>query len=173
MLCYDNQYHPTGWARQVFRHYIRWLYASGKFDWDTYTRLLMIIPGRRYGRKVSQKVVKEEDVVNTLKTLDEKGRGDLVTLYLLILASGVRFMHVLEALKNWRPDEELYVQYLNRDIKRLECMETVCRYYLGKENDVKPAAFMYFPRILLPLIRHLADSLPNRKRIEKVVKKWG
>ena len=30
MLCYDGEYHTTGWLRQVFRHYIRFLYAEGK-----------------------------------------------------------------------------------------------------------------------------------------------
>ncbi len=59
MLCNDGKYHPTGWARQIFRHYIRYLYASGKLDWDTYSRLLLVVPGRRYGRRVSQKVVRE------------------------------------------------------------------------------------------------------------------
>lgn len=171
MLCHDNQYHPTSWARQIFRHYVRYLYSIGKLDRDTYTRLLIVVPGRRYGRKISQKVIHEEDVVRTLRILDEKERGDTLTLYLLILASGVRFMHVLEVLNNWRPNEELYVKYLNRNIKRLECFDVHCRYYLGKEDSVKPAAFMYFPRYILTLIRTFAGKLPNRRRIEKVVKK--
>ncbi len=173
MQCRDGQYHPTGWARQIFRHYIRYLYSIGRLDWDAYTRLLLVVPGRKYGRRVSQKVIREEEVVLTLRTLDEKGRGDILTLYLLILASGIRFMHVLEAMNNWRPDEELYVPYLNRNVKRLECGEEICRYYLGKEDQVKPAAFMYFPRVLLPLINTFAGKLPGRRRIEKVTKKWG
>ena len=122
---------------------------------------------------MSQKVVREEDVVDSLRILDEKGRGDILTLYMLILASGIRFMHVLEALNNWNEDEELYVHYLNRDIKRLECLDTHCKYYLGKESDIKPVAFMYFPRPLLPLIRAFVGKLPNRRRIEKVVNKWN
>lgn len=173
MLCFDNEYHPTSWTRQIFRHYIRYLYSIGKLDWDTYTRLLLIVPGRRYGRKVSQKVVREEDVVNSLRTLDEKERGDILTLYMLILGSGVRFLHALDALNNWNPDEELYIPYLNRNIKRLECFDEHCRYYLGKENDIKPAAFTYFPRVLLPLVKTFAGKLPNRRRIEKITKKWG
>jgi len=172
MLCHDNQYHPTGWTRQIFRHYIRWLYSIGKLDWDTYTWLLLVVPGRRYGRRVSQKVIREEDVINTLKVLSEKGREDILTLYLLMLASGTRFIHSLEVLNNWREDEEFYVAYLNRIVKRLECFNEHCRYYLGKEHEVKPAGFMYFPRTLLPLVRRFASKLPNRRRIEKVVRKW-
>ena len=75
MKCRDDEYYSTGWARQIFRHYIRYLYATGRLDWETYTRLLLIVPGWRYGWKVSQKVVREEDVVKTVRALDEKTRG--------------------------------------------------------------------------------------------------
>ena len=54
------------------------------------------------------------------------------------------------------PDEELCtirnVSYLARNIKRLECLENHCRYYLGKERDIKPAGSMFFPRDLCYLI---------------------
>ncbi len=173
MLCSDNEYHPTGWARQIFRHYIRYLYSIGKLDWDTHTRLLLVVPGRRYGRKVSQKVVREEDVVNSLRILDEKGRGDILTLYLVMLGSGARFLHVLEMINTWNPNEELYIEYLNRNIKRLECYAEHCRYYLGKENQIKPVGFIFFPRYILTLVKTFAGKLPNRRRIEKIVKKWN
>jgi intergrase/recombinase len=170
MLCSDGQYHSTGWARQVFRHYIRFLYSNGKIDWDTYTRLLFAVPGRRYGRKLAQKPINQEDVIRTLITLRDK-RRDIYTLYLIILFSAVRFEHALTALKTWNPDEELYVSYLARNIKRLECFQTHCRYYLGGELDRKPKGFMFFPRSLLPMIEEHGKTLPGRRRIEKVVSK--
>jgi len=42
MDCRDGRYHPTGWARQVVKHYIKYLYSKGVsgLDWDTYTRLI-------------------------------------------------------------------------------------------------------------------------------------
>ncbi|NPA99553.1 MAG: hypothetical protein GXO43_09255 [Crenarchaeota archaeon] len=173
MMCFDNNYHPTGWLRQIFRHYVRYLYSIGKIDWDTYSRLLIAVPGRRYGRKVSQKVIREKEVILTLNTLSEKGRRDLLTLYKLMLFSGIRFMHVLEVLNNWRPHEELYIPYLNRNLKRLECKEDFCRYYLGKENSIKPAGFMFFPKQLLPLINIYRGKMPRRRRISKIVRKWN
>ncbi len=173
MLCRDGKYHPTSWARQVFRHYIRFLYAQGKLDWDTYTRLLLVIPGRRYKKKVSQKPILEEDVVKTLQVLKEK-RPDIHLVYLLMLYSGVRFEHVVNTIKNLNPDEVLYVEYLKSNIKRLTCLETHCRYYLGKETDIKPAAFMFVPRNLLPLIEGYKGRIPSRHHIYKVaVKKLG
>ena len=172
MMCRDGEYHPTPWARQIFRHYIRYLYAAGKLDWDTYTRLLSDIPGRRYGRKLSQKPIEQEDVARTLGRLKEK-RSDIYALYLLMLFSGVRFEHALLALKTWSPDEKLYVSYLNRTIKRLECLDTHCRYYLGGELEQKPRGFMFFPKSLLPMIEKHKDKLPNKRRIERVVAKLG
>ena len=172
ILCRDGKEHSTGWLRQVLRHYIAYLYAEAKLDWDTYTRLLMVIRGRKYGRKISQKPIKEEDVAKTLNILREK-RPDLYMLYMLILSSATRFEHVLEVLKSWNPDEELYVDYLRRNIKRLECLETHCRYYLGKETDIKPAGFMFFPRELLPYVERYRGKIPGKRRVEKVVKKLG
>ena len=168
MKCREKE-HSTSWLRQVFRHYIRYLYAIGKLDWDTYSRLILTIPGRRYGRKLAQKPILKEDVVNTLRVLKEE-RRDIYTLYMLILCSGVRFEHVLNTLKSWQPNEELYVSYLNRNIKRLECFEHHCRYYLGKETNRKPAAFMFFLEELLPHIDRYRRRIPSKRRIEKVVK---
>ncbi len=41
----------------------------------------------------------------------------------------------------------------------------------ARKNSIKPAGFIYFPRIILPLVKTFAGKLPNRRRIEKVVKK--
>jgi len=30
MMCRDGKYHTTGWTRQIFKHYIRYLYNVGK-----------------------------------------------------------------------------------------------------------------------------------------------
>lgn len=168
VICDSGKEWSTSWIRQILRHYVRYLYASGQLDWDDYSRLLIVVPGRRYGRKLVQKPIRVDDVLRTIKTLGEN-RPDIYTLYLLILSSGIRFEHVLSALKSWSPDEELYVIYLSRNIKRLECLGTHCRYYLGKEKDIKPAAFMFFPGDLLELIEEYRDKLPSKRRIEKIV----
>ncbi|MEB3755801.1 MAG: helix-turn-helix domain-containing protein [Caldisphaeraceae archaeon] len=172
MKCGDGEYHPTNWPRQIFRHYVRYLYSQGKLDWDTYTRLLLSVPGRKYGRKVNQKVIEKEDVITTLKLLHEE-RKDIYMLYLLILFSGVRFEHLLFTLKNWRPDEKLYVSFLNRPVKRLECFNSFCRYYAGIIHARKRAVFAYFPTYLIPYINEYRDKIPSKRRIEKVVKKKG
>jgi len=171
MECFDENYHPTGWIRQIFRHYVNYLYAEGKLDWDTYSRLMLTIPGRKYGRKLVQKPILKEDVVKSLERLKEAGRYDIYMLYLLILSSGARFEHTLRILKEWKPDEIVYVKYLNRNIKRLECFTTHCRYYVGWEKARKPLGFMFFPKWLLELIKKYRDKLPGRRRVEKVVKK--
>ena len=108
----------------------------------------------------------------TLRILGEK-RPDIYTLYLLILYSGVRYEHVLNALKNWSPGETVYVGYLARNVRRLECPGQHCRYYLGGERGVKPAAFMFFPQSLLPRIEEYRMVLPGKHRIYKVVRRLG
>ena len=173
ILCRDEKEHSTSWLRQILRHYVRFLYANGNLDWDTYTRLLLVIQGRRYGRKLSQKPIRGDDVLRTLEVL-RKRRPDIYTLYMLILSSGTRFEHVLNALRTWSPDDELYITYLARNVKRLTCFETHCRYYLGKERDIKPVGFMFFPKALLPLIEEYRAKLPGKRRIEKVaIEKLG
>lgn len=170
MMCSDGEYHPTSWPRQIFRHYVEYLRSIGKLDWDTHSRLLLAVPSRKYGRKLSQKSIEQEDVIKSLEILREK-RQDIYTLYLLILFSGARFEHALSALRTWSPDEKLYVAYLQRNIKRLECLDTHCRYYMGRELDQKPLGFIFFPKELLPMIEQYKNKLPNKRRIERVVKK--
>lgn len=168
MLCSDGVYHPTSWPRQIFRHYIRYLYAVGKLDYDTYTRLLLAIPGRRYGRRLSQKAIEVGDIVGSLQVLKDR-RPDIYILYLFMLYSSVRFEHALRLFDEWNPDEKLYISYLNRNVKRLECFDMFCRYYMGKETDKKPTGFAYFPKQLLALIERYREKLPNKRRIERIV----
>ncbi|MEM1774934.1 MAG: integrase, partial [Desulfurococcaceae archaeon] len=168
MECRDGRYHPTGWARQVVRHYIKYLYSKGVsgLDWDTYTRLMLAIPGRGYGRKVSQKPVPVDKVVEALDYLRQNNEK-IYLVYTLMLYSGVRFEHVIHALNSWNPSEELYVEYLDTDIKRLTCFveQGFCRYYLGLESSRKPEAFMYFPVHLLELVEKYKGSIPRRDTI--------
>jgi len=172
MLRRDGEYHPTSWPRQIFRHYVRYLYAAGKLDYDIYTRLLLAIPGRRYGHKLSQKAIEVEEVARSLQVLKDR-RPDIYTLYLFMLYPAVRFEHALRLFEEWNPDERLYVSYLSRNVKRLECFDAFCKYYMGKETDKKPAGFAYFPKRLLTLIEQYREKLPNRRRIERIVSILG
>ena len=129
---------------------------------------MLIIPGRRYGRKLAQKPINTEDVVKTLKMLKEK-RIDIYALYVVMVYSAVRFEHVLNTLKTWSPNEMLYVPYLAGNIKRLKCLTDHCRYYPGSETNRKPKSFMFFPGVLLQLVEKHGSRLPGRRRVEKVV----
>jgi len=100
-------------------------------------------------------------------------RSDIYMLYLFMLYSAVRFEHALRLFSEWNPDEKLYISYLSRNVKRLECFDTFCRYYMGKETDRKPTGFAYFPKQLLALIEQYREKLPNKRRIERVVANLG
>ncbi|MEM3806105.1 MAG: integrase [Desulfurococcus sp.] len=109
-------------ARQVVRHYIIYLYSKGVsgLDWDTYARLMLAIPGRGYGKKVGQKPVPADKVVKAFDYLKQNNEK-IYLVYTLTLYSGVRFEHVINALNFWNPNEELYIVYLDIDIKRIAC----------------------------------------------------
>lgn len=113
MICDDRKYHPTSWSRQTFRHYVRYLYAIGKLDYDAYTRYLLAVPGRCYGRKLGQKAIEAENVARSFEALKDE-RPDIYMLYLFMLYSAVRFEHTLRLFDEWNPGEKLYVSYLNR-----------------------------------------------------------
>ena len=172
MKCRDGRYHPTNWPRQIFRHYISYLYSIGKLDGDSYSRLRIVVPGRKYGRKVNQKVIEKEDIIRTLGILREE-RKDIYTLYLFILFSATRFEHALKIMAEWNPNEKLYVTFLNRTIRRLECFQVHCRYYAGILNSKKRTIFAYFPKPLLPMIEKWRRELPGKRRVERAVKKRG
>jgi Uncharacterized protein conserved in archaea len=172
MTCKDGERHPDSVDTPNLSPLhkvlvLSWQVRLGHVHW-----LLLSVPSRKYGRRLSLKPIREEDVVKSLRVLKEKNRSDLLTIYLLVLASGICFTHILQALKTWSPDEVVYVDYLNRNIKRLECFESHCRYYLSKEREVKPTAFIFFPRLMLPLINAYKDRMPNKHRIRKLTKKW-
>jgi len=68
MMCRDGKYHTTGWLDDLQTlHQV--LYSVGRIDWDTYSGLLLTIPGRKYGRKLVQKPILKEDILDTLKKL--------------------------------------------------------------------------------------------------------
>jgi len=102
VVCSNGKERSTSWLRQIIRHYVKYLYAIGKLDWDDHSRPLLVIPGRRYGHKLSQKPIRRDDVLRTLGVLKER-RPDMYSLYLLILSSSICFEHVLNALKIWNP----------------------------------------------------------------------
>lgn len=95
MVCGDGRYHPTAWVGQIFRHYVRYLFAVGRLDSDTYSRLLLAVPGRKYGRRILVKAISEEEVLET---------GPLT---LLVLSRGLPKGFV----KHYSKLRELYVEY--------------------------------------------------------------
>ena len=116
-----------------------------------------------------QKPIHPENVIRSIEALEDYPGIQLV--YLLILYSSGRFLHIHNMLQTWAPEEELYVPWLNRAITRLECLEEHCRYYLGKERDVKPAAFIFFPIHLRSRIEEYRDAVPSPRWIEKVAQR--
>lgn len=58
IICNSGKERSTSWTRQILRYYVRYLYTSGQLGWDDYSRLLIAVPGRKYGHKSAQKLVR-------------------------------------------------------------------------------------------------------------------
>jgi intergrase/recombinase len=80
--------HRNKWLRNVFRHYIQYLFFKRVISGESYGWIMEYVPSRSY--KVEPKVyeINIEDVKKTLEYL-RKNRELYYTIYLLMLYSGL------------------------------------------------------------------------------------
>jgi hypothetical protein len=81
--------HPNKWLRNVFRHYVQYLYYMRRIPPETYGWLMEVVPSRSYRLDVRSYPIDLNDVVRTLSTLREE-HGLYYLIYRLMLegASG-------------------------------------------------------------------------------------
>ncbi|MEM0285023.1 MAG: integrase [Sulfolobales archaeon] len=148
--------HENGWLRNVFRHYVQYLYYRRKIPLETFGWLMEVVPSRGYRAGVRVFEIDLELFEATLRHLKE--RHDLYYLYFLLMYySGIRLEHVVKLVATFKPREVVYIPMLDRESPRLACFEKFCRYYLGLTGG-KPCEFVYFPKELLdPLSEHSGE----------------
>ncbi|MEM4593114.1 MAG: integrase, partial [Sulfolobales archaeon] len=148
--------HENGWLRNVFRHYVQYLYYRRKIPLETFGWLMEVVPSRGYRAGVRVFEIDLELFEATLRHLKE--RHDLYYLYFLLMYySGIRLEHVVKLVATFKPKEVVYIPMLDREVLRLACFEKFCRYYLGLTGG-KPCEFVYFPKELLdPLSEHSGE----------------
>jgi len=100
------------------------------------------------------------------KTLEylRKNHELYYTIYLLMLYSGARLQHVLKLVREWNPDQVVYIPMIDRDSKRLVCFEDkgFCRYYLGLRSGSKPCEWIYMPEELVPMVERYRGTMRNK-----------
>jgi len=81
--------HPNRWVRNIFRHYIQYLYYRRKITPETFGWLMEVVPSRGYKLDIRPYPIDLEDVRETLRTFEEKHNVYYV-VYRVMLESGAR-----------------------------------------------------------------------------------
>ena len=146
--------HENSWLRNVFRHYIRYLYFIRKISPETYGWIMEVVPSRSYKLDPRPYPISIEKAAKTFKHLKES--NELYYLvYRLMLEGGLRLSHALALIKSFNPEELVEVSGIDLVTPRLVIFQDrgFCRYYLGIREVAKPCDWVYFSLETLELLK--------------------
>jgi len=161
--------YPNQWLRNIFRHYVRYLYHRRKIPLETFGWLMEVVPARKWKKKVKAREINVEHVVKSIEFL--KQNHELYYLYyVLMYYSGARLKHVIKMIADYSPKEVVKIEMTDSYTERLICFEDkgFCRYYLGIHTG-KPCEWIYFPAELSLLI----EKFKGVKRWDDSVSKYA
>jgi len=164
--------HKNKWLRNVFRHYIQYLYYLRKISPETYGWVMEIVPSRSYKIDVRSYPISIEDLVKTLSVL--RDNHELYYLvYRLMLEGGLRLSHAIYIIESFNPNEVIEINGLDIETHRLVCFNDkgFCRYYVGLRESVKPCEWAYFSIDTLRLLKEYAGNSVSRRALTKYVKR--
>jgi intergrase/recombinase len=166
--------HENKWLRNVFRHYVQYLYHKRAISPETYGWLMEVVPSRSYKLDVRPYPINMDDLVKTMAYLKEN--HELYYLvYKLMLEGGLRLSHALTLIESFKPGEIVEINGLEMDTPRLVRFDDLgfCRYYVGLREVVKPCEWAYFSIETLKLLEKHAGKRVRRRVLEKYVEKHG
>jgi len=158
--------HKNKWLRNVFRHYIQYLYYRRRIPLETFGWIMEVVPSRSYSMAVKAYRIDLDLFGKTMEFL--KQNYELYYLYyLLMYYSGIRLEHVVKLVESYSPEEEAYIEMLEDWSPRLVCFEDkgFCRYYMGLGRTEKPCEWVYFPVDLLPLLEKYRGARRDRSSV--------
>jgi intergrase/recombinase len=164
--------HKNKWLRNVFRHYIQYLYYLRRISPETYGWIMEIVPSRSYKIDVRSYPINIEDLVKTLSVL--RDNHELYYLvYRLMLEGGLRLSHAIYIIESFNPNEIIEINGLDIETSRLVCFKDkgFCRYYVGLRESVKPCEWAYFSLDTLRLLKEYAGISVSRRALTKYVKR--
>ena len=166
--------HKNKWLRNVFRHYIQYLYYKRKISPETFGWIMEVVPSRSYRLDVRPYKIDLEDVKKTLDYLKQHHKIYYM-IYRVMLESGARFEHTLRMIAEWSPDETIEIPGSAIVTKRLVCFEDrgFCRYYMGLRGPEKPCEWIYFSIESLKTLEGFTGKRINRHQIRKYAKRHG
>ncbi|MEM1651134.1 MAG: integrase [Sulfolobales archaeon] len=162
--------HRNGWLRNVFRHYVQYLYYRRRISPEIFGWIMEVVPSRGYRLDVRPYQISIEDVRKTLEFLKENHRL-YYTVYRAMLESGARFEHVLETIRTWNPRETVVIESIDLETERLVCFDKFCRYYLGLRGHQKPCEWIYMSRGTIELLKTLAPKDINRNSVRRYARR--
>ncbi|MEM0006140.1 MAG: integrase [Ignisphaera sp.] len=162
--------HQNKWLRNVFRHYVQYLYHKRRIPPETFGWIMEVVPSRGYRLDVRPYQISIEDVRKTLEFLKENHRL-YYTVYRVMLESGVRFEHVLEMIRTWNPRETVVIESIDLETERLVCFDKFCRYYLGLRGHQKPCEWIYMSRGTIELLKTLAPKDIDRNSVRRYARR--
>jgi intergrase/recombinase len=166
--------HPNKWLRNVFRHYIQYLYYRRRISPETFGWIMEVVPSRSYRLDVRPYQISLEDVRKTMDYLRERHRV-YYAVYRVMLESGARFEHVLRMIELWNPDDTVEIPGTGIVTRRLVCLDDrgFCRYYMGLREGTKPCEWIYFSAESLTLLLEFVPKHINRHQVRKYAKRHG
>jgi len=164
--------HENKWLRNVFRHYIQYLYYLRKIPPETYGWLIEVVPSRSYKLDVRPYPINLDEVKKTMEYLKEN--HELYYLvYKLMLEGGLRLSHTLHLIKNYNPKELVEIPGIELETTRLVCFKDrgFCRYYVGLRGSQKTCEWAYFSIETQRLLEEYAGETVDRNSIRKYAKR--
>ena len=164
--------HPVKWLRNVFRHYIQYLYYTRRISPETYGWIMEVVPSRSYRIDVRPYPINIEDLARTLSTL-KKSHRVYYLLYRIMLEGGLRLSHAMHIIRTFNPEEVVEINGLDTETKRLVCFEDkgFCRYYVGVKKSVKPCEWAYISKETLEILKQHAGLRISKRPVERYVKR--
>ena len=163
--------HRNKWVRNVFRHYIQYLFYRREISGETYGWIMEYVPSRSYRVEPRAYEVRDEDLRRTFEHLRSR-HGLYYTIYLIMYFSGSRLAHALKLIESWSPSEAVFIKMLGRESRRLVCFDEkgFCRYYLGLRGGSKPCEWIYMPSELVPMIDGYRGTRRGRTLVVRYAK---
>jgi Uncharacterized protein conserved in archaea len=164
--------HENKWLRNIFRHYIQYLYYLRKIPPETYGWLMEVVPSRSYKLDVRPYPINLDEVRKTMSYLRENHEFYYL-IYKLMLESGLRLSHTLYLIENYNPKELVEIPGVGVETPRLVCFEDrgFCRYYVGIRGSQKPCEWAYFSIEARRLLEEHAGESIDRNSIRKYARR--
>jgi intergrase/recombinase len=160
--------HKNRWLRNVFRHYIQYLYHKRLISPETFGWIMEVVPSRGYKLDVRPYQINLDDVVKALQYLKQH-HEKYYLIYRLMLEGGLRLSHAVHIVKTFNPKEVVEIPEIHLETPRLVCFNDkgFCRYYAGIRGSQKPCEWAYLSIETLELLKRFSGDNIDRRTVTR------